>query len=409
MKYEFLRKIINYRYFIYLYTFLLPFTYFGSQMGLLTGILIFWWILDIKNNKKFYKEKLYSITTSKPIIFMVTFLIFATLSYFWSSNKEEFFSTLNSQKYFFYLLPIIYTSLTKREALKNLKILGISFGVYGFFSLLIYLGLFSWDGSTQENPKFLFRYMITGAYLVLGTYLLYYFAVLEKNITYRIFYIILCLITFIGIFINNGRAAQVAFIITLIFFIIINSKKIKLNLKIILILATAFFIVINIILNKNMLVIRYEKAFNQIKIFDLDTNYYSSTGQRLKMYYTSLELWKNEPFLGVGGGDLKDLFHKYVIDNNIKLGWMYNTVHSIYSEYLVKYGIIGLFLFLFSFISLFIELKDTNKGLYVISILPLLIIFLFDSILLYKPFNNVFIYTFTLLCILGDKKILKKR
>lgn len=400
-------KYINYKNYIYFYVFLLPFTYFAPQLGALTVILFIWWIKESKKNKD-YILKLKELLTFKPMLLMILFILYVCLSYFWSENKDEYNSIMKFYKYFFFILPIIFTSLNKDEAINGFKILALSFGIYGTFSLLIYLNIFTWEGSSSSDPKFLFRYMITGIYLTLGSFLLYYF---YKKIDSQnnLIYLILSIICLIGVFINNGRSSQVALIFTLLVFIYFNLKNIKINFKSIILFLVMATITVFVFLNNRPLVNKYNNAIIQLLEYNTKHNYYSSTGQRLKMYSIGLDIYKEEPCFGTGAGDFKDKFHKYVIVNNIKLGWMYNTIHNIYLEYLIKYGLVGLSLFILPFIYLYLIFRKSEYfNLYLFSVVPLSTVFFFDSILLYKPFNNVFIMIFTLLCIIGlneQKKI----
>ncbi|WP_072682434.1 O-antigen ligase [Arcobacter sp. LA11] len=396
-------KFINFKNYIYFYVFLLPFTYFGSQLGIVTGILIVWWLYEIKKDRS-YLIRLKELFKFKPTLFMILFLIFVCITYFWSENKKEFYSVLNSHKYFFFIMPIIFSSLNKDKALIAIKILGLSFGIYGVFSFLIYLNILSWDGSSSFNPKFLFRYMITGIYLVLGTFLLFYFNL--KNLgKKKITYFSLSIICLVGVFTNDGRSAQLSLILTLILFILFNFSKIKLNIKRIIILSVLIVLPLSIIIYKdNLLIYKYKKSYEQLKNYDSKNNYMSSTGIRIKMYIEGIDIFlENNILIGVGAGDFKRKFHEKIKKDNIKVGWMYNTIHNIYVEYLIKYGLIGFSLFLFSFIFLFSSFKKSDYlNLFLLTIIPILIVFMFDSILVYKPFNNVFIMIFTLLCVIGN-------
>lgn len=393
-------KFINFKNYIYLYVFLLPFTYFAPQLGLLTVIFLIWWLTELKKHKE-YLTKLKELFSFRATLFMFLFLSYVCLSYFWSENKEEFKNVLNTHKYFFFIIPLIFASLNKDEAINSLKMLAISFSIYGFFSLLIYLNFISWEDSSSSNPKFLFRYMITGIYLVFGTFLSYYFY--TKIITKEKYvYLVMTFISLFGVFINKGKSAQISLLFTIVLLILINVKKINFNYKKILILISFFIIVSVSIINNNKLIDRYSLTFKDIKACYAENICVGTAGYRIMMDKVGIEIFKTSPLIGVGAGDLKDTFHKKVKEEKIKLGWMYNTLHNIYMEYLVKYGLLGFSFFLFSLFYLLWTLRNSEYfHLSIMIISPLSIVFLFDSILVYKPFNNVFIMIFTLLAVLG--------
>lgn len=398
-------SFVNYKNYMFFFVFVLPFSYFGSQMGLLTGILTVSWIYYFRINTKKVLFKLKQLFTISRLLLMVLFLVYASLNYFWSENKDDFFSVLKSYKYFFFIIPIFYTSLNKHNALKSLLILGISFGLFSFFCILIYLGLLSWPESSMDNPKFLFNNMIAGAYATLGTFIMYYFFSIT-NTKEKWIYLLFSTISVISLFINNSRSAQVAFIITLLGLFFINYKSFKQNKRYILLTVLIITTITTLIINDRNLINRYKTAYKQIITYNSESNYASSSGQRIKMYEIGLILFSKNPIIGVGAGDFKDTFHRYILEKNIKLANLFNTLHNIYIEYLLKFGLIGFFLFVGALLNLFINLLYNHKYKYIgfIILQPILILFCFDSILDFKPFNNVFILIFTLLSILSIKE-----
>lgn len=395
-----INKNVTYQNYIYLYIFLLPYTHWGPQLGLLTGILFIWWFLRAKQEK--YFEKLKDLFIFKATFFMILFLLFIILTFLWSDNIDEALLEFRYYKYYFFILPILFTSLKKEEVLISLKVLSFSFGIYGLFSFLIYLNVFNWEGSSPSNPKFLFRYMITGMYLVLGTILFYFFFFKEKMQIFKYILFLFFIISLIGVFINNGRAAQVSLIITTLFLFFINLKKIQENIKksffkSFFLNSIILFLIGLFIFNNNTLIKRYNKAYNQVLSYDSKYHYTSSSGYRIRMYEIGVDLFLENFLFGTGIGDFKDSFHNEIKNKEVRMT-LYNTIHNVFLEYLVKYGIIGFSFFLLSLVYLLTAMKGSkyfNLALAIVT--SLCISFLFDSILLYKPFNNVFILIFTLL------------
>lgn len=386
--------------YIYLYIFLMPWNFINDQMGILSIILVIWWLIIGKRKEYFSKMK--TIFEFKPLLLIILFFTFSYLSLLWTDNYEAAITGLKYYKYYWIMIPVLFTTLTKEQAKNGLYILIFSVGCYALFSILIYLNIVHIIDHTSDptgisNPRGILAYAIITPYMAIGFLSSLIIAYYNNSKIIKVVFIAIAFLCLFGLLINNGRAGQLAFFSTFGVLLIIYRKYLinpKILLSIIFILSTSIYLLNN--LNK---LDRFETGIKSLKNLE-KTNFSGSWGARAYMWYAAADILKKDPILGVGTGDNIDRFIEYTKTNPSNSTWM-RSFHNQHLDTLTKYGIVGYLLLWGSIVWLLYSLKN-NKFYFSLGIIFFSITFFDgfgDIILLMKPYNNIFMLVFLLLSI----------
>jgi O-antigen ligase len=387
--------------YIYLYIFLLPWDFWKPKMGVLSLILFIWWLILAK--RRSYFQKLKTIQNVTALKLFLLFFLYAFSSLLWSNNIYSAFHTyFQFFKYALIMIPVLYTSLSINEAKNSLYIFSISLILYAFFSLGIYFELYTIHGSNKVNPKGFMAYAIITPYMAISTLFFIIFAFFAHS-KQKIIFTLFAIISFIALFINNGRAGQLAFFFTIILFGFLFRKKIINNMKIFFLGILTILLSIFLLYNFNKLN-RFTHAFYELKN-PQSKNFSGSWGQREYLWYAAGTIMKNNPLIGIGVGDNIDALKQYEKKHKSQADYI-GTFHNQHLDTLTRFGIIGYILFILPIIIVLYKLR--NKQFYFLLAISFFSITFFDSIgdiiILMKPYNNIYILMFILFCILAYKK-----
>jgi len=396
--------VVNY---VYLIIFLTPWNFFKGQMGVLTALLILFWLLTFRQNG--YWTKLKSIIESKPIIIFFLFIIYTYLSYFWSSNLESYKESQMFFKYYWIIIPLFFSILNHKEALQGIKLFVLSFGLYALFSLSIYAGLLGAGISTSENPQGTVSYTISTPYMALAVLMSYIFAFHETSLVQKRLYYGIAFVSLIGLFISYGRAAQIGFILTAAVLLITYFRK-NLNFKLLLIFLLTLSAGV-VVLNSVGKLDRFKTGFQQLTKYQEIENLKGSWGCRLYLIHASKEIIHNEPIFGAGAGDNIDQLIKWAKQHpNPQTDWN-RTFHNQHLEFITKYGFFGYFLLISAVVVLLYQLKDHPLafGLALTFVVFTAFDGLADIIILMKPYNNIFAMMLVLFAVIAFEKQISKQ
>jgi len=401
--------------YIYFYLFTIPWHFSKSQISILSGILFIWAIIKFK---KQFLHRLKSTITFLPIFLFFLFLGYLYLSSLWSNPISEGFAHVNTfEKYYFLFIPALLVSLNKQEAITSIKILTISFGFYSIYSIMIFLGFFNSNeyGFNSGNPTGHLRYLITTQYMLIGFFLSMLFAYYSESKKEKSFFLIISLLSFIGLFINNSRTSQIAFFCILLIFVLIFLKRYIFNIKGLILFFILLFSSIYFLYENNKLE-RFEIAYKEVKEIFTNNSYVGSFGVRVYFNKVGLEMFKNNFLFGTGPKDNRILLQNiqkndlnYVGDDG--KGRIINHFHSEHMDILTAYGITGYMLLFTSIIILIYKLR--KQPLYFYLNLSVFLSLFFNSLanktLSVKPLNYVYIIFFLLFAIIAfnskeDKK-----
>ena len=128
-----------------------------------------------------------------------------------------------------------------------------------------------------------------------------------------------------------------------------------------------------------------------------------SDGERLRSLAIGLDIWKENPFLGIGAGDIRDECEKrYAIQFSDSIKKI--LPHNQYVLVAASYGILGLLFFLFCVMNLLMYQLDRSNILLQIMVVLILLYGMVE-----KPLDEyVFVTVFTLFCCLEISRIKEK-
>jgi O-antigen ligase len=395
--------------YIYLFIFLMPWNFFKWQMGTLTIILFVWWI--IKYNF-IILNKLKLIINFKPILLLIIFILYTYLSTLWSSSIQDGLDHVNKfHKYYFLIILPLFLSLKYNEALFSIKILLISIGSYAIFSLLIYMNFFTIEltKSDSSNPKGIMAYAIMSVFMAVAVVLSFFMAKITKNNSSKIIFYLISLLSFITLFVNNSRTAQLSLLLTIIIVSVFYFKDKLFKLKNIVILTTMLLLITfssyQLLKDSNSME-RYRIAYNETLEIVEKNHYQGSFGVRVYFNIAGFNMFKEKPIFGYGPESNIKRFVEYQENDPLYTEKIYKSFHSQHIDLLTRYGLVGYLFILISAIYLIYTLHKF-KNLYYMAMSFFLVVFfssLANVMLIKKPFNYIYITVFVLLSVISYYK-----
>jgi O-antigen ligase len=412
---NYFNKEDKYILFIYFYLFVMPWNFFKWQMGVLTAILFIWWLVKFRNH---LFEKVKTIFDFRPLLILIVFIIYTYLTSFWSDSFEEGFDYVNNlHKYYFLLIPILFTSLNSEQAKVGIKLFILSFISYSIFSILIYLGLFVIEetNSNSSNPKGIMGYAIVTQYMAVGTISSFFLAIFSTSIRMKLVFFIFSFLCFFALVINNSRTAQLAFLLSIIvlFFFYYKNSFFKIKYILIFLISLVIIVLVSIsLLEKENKLNRYKSLYNQAIDAVNEDKFHGSFGLRLYFNKVGLEILEKNLIFGMGPVDnnkyLKNAMKKDPYFKNKKI---FSAFHNNHMDILTQYGLLGYLLLCLSVIYLFYKYEEKDNFYYVGLSFYTVIFFISmaNATFSKKPINYIFISIFVLLSIIAYNKILENK
>jgi O-antigen ligase len=365
-----LYDIINYL--ILIYSFSIPLDKYITKFIALLLLVV--WILEGD-----FKNKFLTIVSSRVIQVLFLFILFNYISVLWSNHPNIALSYVRKYSYFLPII-IIFTSI-KKEYIKYV----IMFYLSGLFlGEIITYGIYFNIWTTSYNlshispsPTAFMSHTIYSAMIAFGAILSLYNLITTDNKIFKLIFLFFYLSISINLFISDGRTGLVPFVfVQFILLIYIYRNKVKYTIVYLIAIFLLLYTSYNNIKSFNQ---RINHGYDNFRNAIEHKNFNSSFGTRMAMIYIGLQIFKDNPFIGVGIKDNMDELINYA--NNIKEYDM-NVVkqfykwhfHNQYIEILTQLGLIGLMLFLLIFYTLLkIKIEDnylnTIKIIFVFSIL----------------------------------------
>lgn len=323
--------------------------------------------------------------------FFVIWLLYALLSFLWTSNLDEAGKEmLYYPIHFLYFLEILLFSYYALNPLKS-----IALGWFIGFLCTAFIAL--WELSTDHHLKFtkqqsdlkmnLGRGMIVVhkfcsvtfgnynsyvRYLTFAYPFLIYMYICAKNYFNKLFILVCLVLPFIFIGMNASRGGILSILILLILSLSFQSKASK---KVVV----SFAIIATVL----SLILLYTDFFT-ILSYRMETTV--SDRSRFSIWNSALELWNSTFFIGSGIGSMAtsmELFSRSIF-----------ATHNLFLEILVQYGF---FIFIPVIAYLFFILKKTlqitniaRKSIILPSLIVLPICTIIDSLYLLSPVTFAF-------------------
>jgi len=357
----------------------------------LIGGLVLCWILEGD-----FLKKISRIKESKWMLSIFGLIGLYALGLCWGGNH------LNAEWQFqrlalLLVFPIFITTEFKQKTIKRAV---ITFLGTAFISALVALAIniniisplgeyFSFIG-ISHNSAFI-KYNYHNVILALASSLCLYILI-ERKSKYRYLLLAFLLIYALSIFTERGRAGQVIFNLSAVFYILYYNSKHFLRLCILLVLLFSF----QFIMYKSTKV--YKNRFDALSNV-IQNNGDRGEGKTDDIRYVfvkeSLDRIIKKPILGYGTGSFGTIFK-----NEVNSGHVYDihtTPHNQYLYVWFELGIFGLLLLLFIFYNQIRELFSKKDGIHRI-LLPLSFLFLMliDSYFFIFILTSCYIFLFTM-------------
>jgi O-antigen ligase len=360
--------------------------------NLIIGLLVFCWFLEGN-----FQQKLEEIKSSKWMLSIFGLIVMYGLGMIWGdfhTHAEYQFQRLPLLLVF----PVLITTNISQRAIKHGA---ISFLITTFISAVIsiainnnviaplasYMSFFSSGGNVSAFIKYNYHNVLLSLASTLSLYIL-----IEKKTKYRKLLLLFIVAYAVSIFTERGRAGQVIFNLSALFYIMYYNRNNFLRLVTFLVVLFSFqFIVYKTTkVYKNRLV----TVSNIIKNegFELDGE---SEDIRYVFLRETLNRIVKKPIFGYGTGSFGTIF-----DNEVKTGddfLFHKTPHNQYLYVCFELGIIGLILLLLIFYYQIKELFKKQDGIQRV-LLPLSFMFLMlvDSYFFIFILTIAYIYLYTI-------------
>jgi len=384
-----------FQYLIIGFAFIFPLSVYAGN--LLALIILILWLLSGN-----YKEKFQKIFESKLAISSFLFFLVFLMSALWSEDKSEGMLLAKKMIDFGLLLPILITTMHRKNLSLYINSFLASMILSIFFSFLIYFGLIEHISTTsttsQRNPTPFMSHVSYTPFLAITFYFIFnrFLFVPNKNRVTLAFYAVLLLLIIFNIFITGGRAGQIAFFAMFILAVI---QKNKFSIR--SIFSSFIFLTLTFSLAYSFSDIFKSRVDESMSFFtNIEKRDMSSTGLRLTYWRNSLEMFSNNLFFGVGVGDFNREYQKVNEVNSPNIHPTTNP-HNMYLYVASTAGLFGIISMMSIFYFLYIDSRKydvfhKNKVLG-LSFFFLLISF-FESYLLGHYTSFLFIYLVSAIC-----------
>jgi O-antigen ligase len=299
-----------------IYTFFVPIsTHARAQMQFLIIILFF-----LRSNYKLYL----SDAIKNPII--ISFIIYFFMYIIWLIGTENFHyanNLIDQNKYTLFFPLLIFSFIDKRftKSIVSALLLGILFSE--ITSYLISLNIIPWrfdlfgeelyQAQSPHDPAPFLDHAKYGLLLAVGVGILIYRLFTQKyTLINKILTILFITTVTINLSITGGRIGYVIYVVLIFSFIIFHYKT---KLMKPLLIASIFigFIGFSAYSFSSLFKTRIDYSLNTISNLNKDSdNFSSSLGERLGLWYYSVDIVKDNFLFGVGTGDGIDVIHSVI-------------------------------------------------------------------------------------------------
>ncbi|MBC8510260.1 MAG: O-antigen ligase family protein [Cryomorphaceae bacterium] len=338
--------------------------------NLIIGLLALCWIFE-----RNFKAKFDIIRSSKWMLAILALIGFYALGMLWGDHH------LNADWQFqrlalLLIFPVFMTMSLNQETIKKavFAFLGTAF-ISAFTAIAINNNIISplseyvlFIDSSWANSAFI-KYNYHNVILALASSLCLYILIERKN-KYRYVLLVFFLIYALSIFTERGRAGQVIFNLSAVFYIIYYNRRNLLRLCALLVLLFSFQTVIYKTTNV------YKDRFDAVSnIIQNNGNIGGESLEDIRYVFIreSLSRILEKPMLGYGTGSFGTIF-----ENEVKSGHYFDKQTTPHNQYLYVWfelGILGLVLLLLIFYHQIKELFRKKDGIHRI-LLPMSFMFL---------------------------------
>jgi len=287
-------------------------------------------------------------------IAVLLYLLFTIVGTLWSTDSMEAYRLISKGVYWLIVPVIIGVSITHAQ-LTTKAYFAISTGL--FLHLIIctlqYFSLFTLDqsnigGTSSSDPTGFLGHLSFGFIYGIWVGALLIQASITTSKWKYLFYILGCY-AFISIFLTQGRSG---YLIALIMVALVFWKKYLrktsfqhiIILLVISITASALFLTVN-----QAGKVKLDRTVKEIQSYYHGE--FKEANIRLKIWDITLDIWQDSPWLGIGTGSFRQAFEDKVKSPQYAKYHMqsqtYNHAHNEFLFDLVRWGPLGLFVYLY--------------------------------------------------------------
>jgi len=383
-------------YLIVILGFTLPISVAANNVVL--GLIFILWL--VAGN---YRERWEIIRRNRAAVAILLFFSFQIIALLYSSDFKEGLKILGKERLLL-LMPLILSVVRREFIPRAFSAFLFSMFLSEIISYGLYFGVYNslpWnhDASKYNIAPFMTHIAYTPM-LAFSVILLLHRLLEEKpSIIFKVIYTFFIFTMSFNIFISGGRAGQVGFIVSILFYVGYRYRR---EIKKILLLFS--FIITSVILlfffnpsfNSRM-----SQAYYNALSFRKNPN--TSTGIRINWAINSLVLAKKHPIFGYGTGSFPKEYERInkQVSPHVK-----STVqpHNFYLLTLVQFGVIGLILLFYVFYSFWMvanKIKDRHNDIRY-TFLILFVTIMFSESYLLGHYTTLF-FSFTTALLFREK------
>jgi len=308
--------------------------------NMLAGILILLWIV-----KGDYKKTMSLVANSKVLIAILAFYALHIVGLLWTEDIAWGLHIIKKE-WILLLLPIMMSFSRKEHIRYYITAFLLAMTLSEVLSYLVWLEVIPpLLHATVYDPTPFMHHTSYNPFLAFAVYLVGYLLLFDKGLNGKQKVLLMIFITTMSInmFITGGRAGQVGYlvVVSVLFFQYFNKHFLLTLLLVVAVLGSVLFVAYT---QSQIFRERVELIRSDIKQFDENKN--TSVGLRLNFALNSLEIIKQNPWLGVGTGDFKNTY-KEVNTKNTPNALVAHHPHNMYLLETVQFGIVGLLALLF--------------------------------------------------------------
>lgn len=346
----------------------------------LSALLLVLWVIEGNWN-----EKWQLIRTQPFFKSIILFYLFIALSLLWSTDINHGLEHLRKY-YILLLIPIIYTSFDRKWIPQIYSAFLAAMIISEILSYLIYFQLIPFkykDSWSPLDPSPFMHHTIYSIFLIFSIFLMT-IQLLHKQKTkfLMLIYSFFILTMTANLFINAGRTGQFSLLITLFIFLSIQFK-LHWAKTLFAAIATSFILFTTAFFTSPNFHNRTLETYSSIDHFITEGSPLNdSTGLRFMMWKVAGDLIHDNPLLGVGIGDERNMYQKVLLKKSSELKndiSGFSDFHNTYLQITVEAGIVGLLMFCFVFYTLYKNL-DTQHEFKLVGSIMLTLMLLYMSI-----------------------------
>ncbi len=351
------------------------------------------------------------IFKNRVIISLFIFIIFTYISGLWTPSNTifslEWRLNFNSTKYYFLLIPAIYSASLSRKEIKNIFLMmalspllmmciyfANALGVTHIYSFMI-----------GGDSRFINHYLLNNFFILFGAiyfYILVFENFMKQEYKKSIFFLLLTMIYFISMFIDSENTARLIIVVFFVIILIVPLFYLKgRHILLALLLST---VLLAVFMNTNQGI---KKGLNTFSKAISEDEYTGSWGHRLGFAIVGIKIFQENPIIGRGISDVRVRTIRFAKENpKYFINDPNRHFHNEHINFLVQVGLVGYMLFIL-FILFFMQSKIKDSFMSKIKIfytLAILLLMFGEHYVMYIPTSAIFFGIFIALILLYQKQ-----